>query len=147
VIVLVVVVAVTAVLTALVVSLEISANFGCGSGKVYSGHQVCIQEVLTAVSAFGTSPPTMAASCPSVVPLNASFHCWFNLTSTASSPQNLTNVSAGDAGNPFVLVGISNPVPLTLAPGQVAVEELSIRSPNAAGAYNLLLFAQVVGIP
>jgi hypothetical protein len=142
---LVVVVAVTAVLTVVVVSFEISTNFGCGSGRVYQGHQVCIQDVLTAVSAFGTEPPTMAATCPSVVSLNASFHCWFNLTSTASAPQNLTNISAGDTGDPFALLALSNPLPLTLGPRQVAVEELTIRAPATAGAFNLLLFAQVVG--
>jgi len=141
---LVAVVAVAAVLTVVVVSFEISANFGCGSGRVYQGHQVCIQDVLTAASAFSTEVPTMAASCPSVVALNASFHCWFNLTSTASTPQNLTSISAGDSSDPFALLSVSNPLPLTLAPGQVAVEELTIRAPAAAGAYNLLLVAQVV---
>ena len=143
-IVVVVVAALSALLTAWAVSLEISASFGCGVGKSYAGHQVCIQEVLTAVSAIGTAPPTLAATCPLVVPLNSSFDCWFNVTSSASAPQNLTNISAGDAGNPFTLLGLSNPLPLTLAPGQVAVEELTIRAPNASGAYNLLVIAEVV---
>jgi len=136
-------VAITTVVTALVVSFELSAAFGCGDGENYVGHGICIQDVLESVSAFDTSLPIMSATCPAVVAVNASFHCWVNVTSTASQPQNLSNISAGDAGNPFVLLSLSNPLPLTLAPGQVAVEELTIRSPNVAGAYNLLLSAQV----
>ncbi|HYA70061.1 MAG TPA: hypothetical protein VEH28_01660 [Thermoplasmata archaeon] len=143
VIVMVIVVAVAVSLTAIVISLEISADFGCGGGKVYQGHQVCIQDVLPAVVAYGGSLPSAEATCPSVVALNASFHCWLNLTSTASEPQNLTNLTAGGSGNPFTLLSVSNPLPLTMGPGQVAVEELTIRAPSAAGAYNLLLTAQV----
>lgn len=141
------VVAVAAALTALVIGNEVSSTFGCGDGKEYGGDQVCIQDVLTAVSAFNTRPPTLAATCPTVVPVNSSFHCWFNLTSTALATQEVTNLSAGDAGNPFSLLGVSNPLPLTVAPGQVAVEELTIRAPSSSGAYNLLLLAQVVASP
>jgi len=146
VIVLLVAVAITALLTFWAVSNEISAAYGCGDGKDFVGHNVCIQDVLPSIATFGTSPPTFTTTCPSVVALNSTFHCWFNLTSTASQPENLTNISAGDPGNPFVLVSLSNPLPLTLAPGQVAIEELTIRSPNSAGAYNLLLSAEVTAL-
>jgi hypothetical protein len=141
---LVVAILVTAGVTYEVIRTLNASEHGCGFNKVNSGNQVCIQWVELSIGTAGTSPPSGSSSCPNLVAPTAEFVCWVNVTnSLGSSAQNVTNISVGNLPTPFSLVSLSDPLPLTVDPGQVAVEQLSLRAPAQPGAYNLLLQVEV----
>jgi len=121
-----------------------AADHGCGFNMVYSGSQVCIQWVEISAGAGGAAVPSVTYGCPTLVTPGAPFDCWVNVTNpNVQGAQNLTNVSVGNIPETFALLSLSNPLPLTLGPGQVGVEKLTLRAPDRSGVFNLLFDVEV----
>jgi len=144
---------VAAVLVTAGITYDITASMnandhGCGFNMVYSGTQVCIQWVEISAGAGGTTVPSVTYGCPTLVTPGAPFVCWVNVTNpNDQGAQNLTNVSVGNIPETFALLSLSNPLPLTLGPGQVGVEKLTLRAPDRSGVFNLLFDVEVTAAP
>ena len=136
--VLLVLIVVTAAVTYSVTIYLQDMNQGCGSGKKYTGYLICIELVEPHISTWGGTAPIYSVHCPNIVNPGQDFACWLNFTSTSSYPQNLTNVTVGGFGSPFVLDNLSNPLEVTLNPGQSISEELTILAPWGQGTTAVL---------
>lgn len=132
-VILVVAIVVTAAVTYSVTTYVQDQNQGCGSGKKYTGYLICIEMVEPHVGTWGGTSPTYTVSCPTIVSPGQDFACWFNFTSASSAPQNLTNVTVGGFGSPFVLVKLSDPLVITMDSGQTLPEQLTILAPWGQG--------------